>query len=365
MPQDRTELDHQKWMHRCIQLADLGKEWVAPNPMVGAVLVHDGGVLSEGWHHTFGSTHAEVECLRGWPGEIPTGAVLYVNLEPCAHHGKTPPCADLLIERGVKSVVVGLQDPFAAVAGKGIARLRAAGVDVRVGVLEAECRWAQRRFLTSVEVERPYIILKWARTADGFLDQQPRISRTVQRISTPATDTLVHRWRSAEQAILVGSRTVVNDDPSLTVRLVAGRQPLRVVLDREGITPAASHVYDAQGPTLLFTGLQRNDISADQFRIETDTDPITCILEELHRRSIRSLLVEGGAELHTHLLRSGRWDEVRVITGSGKFDRGTPAPQMDGTAAMRRTSDTDLIELFVNPMSPITKDLQIDPEWHL
>lgn len=333
-------------MRRCLQLAVLGATTAAPNPLVGAVLVRSGQVLAEGWHKVAGGPHAEVECLRAFGhGSVPADAIMYVNLEPCAHHGRTPPCADLLIVRGVRHVVVGQRDPFPQVAGEGIRRLKSAGIQVTEDVLPDACRWTQRRFLASVEQGRPYIVLKWARSADGFLDRHPRAARGVQRISSPRTDVLVHRWRTEEQAVLVGSRTVVNDDPSLTVRHVEGRQPLRIVLDRNSITPAASRLYTDGLPTLLFTGKARSEVDTEQV-ITDDGDPIGAMLAELHRRNVRSVLIEGGAELLGHFLRRGLWDEARVITGAVSFGSGTRAPELAGELVHTTSIDKDRVELF-------------------
>lgn len=340
-------------MQRCLDLARKAAGTAAPNPLVGAVLVRNGALLAEGWHQAAGGPHAEVACLRAFgDGPIPDDAILYVNLEPCAHHGRTPPCADLLIARGVKQVVVGQRDPFPQVAGKGIQRLVDAGVQVTENVLLDECRWVQRRFLTSIEQGRPYVILKWARSADGLLDRHPRTERGVQRISGPATDVLVHRWRSEEQAILVGSRTVVNDDPSLTVRHVEGRQPLRVVVDRKGITSASSRVYSDGHPTLLLTEHKRIDLPVEQLIVEPNMHVTNALLSALHTRSIRSVLVEGGAELLGHFLREGLWDEARVIHGNVVFGSGTPSPHMSGTPVLSRVYGDDRIALFVKEHNP-------------
>lgn len=339
-------------MQRCLQLARLGAGTAAPNPMVGAVLVHGDRLLAEGWHQRPGGPHAEVNCLRAFGDRaIPTDAILYVNLEPCSHHGKTPPCVDLIIERAVKHVVISHRDPFPEVSGRGVDRLRAAGIEVADGIMEKEARWLNRRFLTSIELGRPYIILKWAQSSDGFLDQHPRIARGVQRISSPDTDVLVHRWRSEEQAILVGSRTVVNDDPQLTVRHVDGRSPLRVVLDRDHLAPANSKVFDGAIPSLLITTSQRSDVKAEQHLINRTDGPIDALLRELHRRQVRSLLVEGGAELLGHFINSDRWDEARVITGTTIFGNGTKAPVLDRSAVHSFESAGDRIDLFVRDRS--------------
>ena len=346
-------MDHTPWMQRCLQLARNGADAVAPNPMVGAVLVQGERILAEGWHRAYGGPHAEVECLNAFgEGPVPKDAVMYVSLEPCTHHGRTPPCADLLIERGVEHVVVAHMDPFPEVCGRGIARLREAGIRVDIGLCEAEARWTNRRFLTSVEHQRPYIILKWARSADGLLDRHPRDERDVQRISSPITDVLVHRWRSEEQAILVGSRTIVNDDPQLTTRLVEGRSPLRVVIDRNNTAPAGSKVFNASARTLLFTSSHRTDIEAEQVLLAFSENVLDRLMYELNARKIRSLFVEGGAELLGHFLERGLWDEARVITGVAVFGAGTKAPSLRHIAVRTERSDTDTVQCFTNTENP-------------
>ena len=335
-------------MHRCLQLARNGAGHVAPNPMVGAMLVLGDRVLAEGWHRAFGGPHAEVACLRAFgDGAVPTDAVMYVNLEPCSHHGKTPPCADLLIARGVKHVVVGCGDPDPRVKGQGIARLRDARIEVMENCLVDECRWLNRRFLRSVEVARPYIILKWAESADGLLDDHGRTAR----ISSSLTDVLVHRWRSEEQAIVVGSRTAMNDDPSLTVRHVNGKDPLRVVIDRQDRVGAASRVFDGSAPTLLITSSVRKDITVEQIIVPPAQAPIDALLAALHERNIRSVIVEGGAELLGHFLSRGSWDEARVITGSVRFSEGTRAPRMPSAPVRSMHSGPDRIDLYTNGMN--------------
>jgi diaminohydroxyphosphoribosylaminopyrimidine deaminase/5-amino-6-(5-phosphoribosylamino)uracil reductase len=336
-------------MRRCLQLARLGADSAAPNPMVGAVLVHEGRVLAEGWHKSPGTAHAERACLGSCgSSEVPPDAVMYVNLEPCAHHGRTPPCADLLIARGVKRVVIAHLDPFAEVNGKGVARLIAAGTGVLDGILAEEARWLNRRFITSMVKGRPYIILKWAQSPDGFIDQHPRAERAVQRISSAETDVLVHRWRAEEQAILVGSRTVVNDDPRLDARHVQGRSPLRVVIDRSNRIPEGSRVFDGLHPTLLLTGQERRGVNAEQAIISASEDPLQRVLSELHQRAVRSVLVEGGAELHARFIASGLWDEARVITGSRTIGNGNRAPRLTGQAMRSLDHGPDRIGLFIN-----------------
>ncbi len=318
-------------MARCLQLARSGAGSAAPNPLVGAVMVQEGRILAEGWHQRPGTGHAEVQCLNAFgDGVVPADAILYVNLEPCAHHGRTPPCADLLIARGVRRVVIGHEDPFPAVAGRGIARLRAAGVHVEVGVMAEEARWMNRRFLTSVVEQRPYVVLKWARSLDGLLDKDGRNERSATAISCEESNVLVHRWRSEEQAILVGGTTVLRDDPRLTVRHVSGRQPLRVVLDRSGVAPAASALFTDGGATLLITGSYRSDVGVEQVIVTREDGVLPCLLQELHKREMRSLMVEGGARLHGAFLASDLWDEARIIEAPIELGSGTLAPAAKG-----------------------------------
>jgi diaminohydroxyphosphoribosylaminopyrimidine deaminase/5-amino-6-(5-phosphoribosylamino)uracil reductase len=346
-------MDHAGWMGRCLELARLGAGHAAPNPLVGAVLVQGGRALSEGWHRGHGGPHAEVECLRAFgEGPVPADAVMYVSLEPCAHTGLTPPCADLLLARGVRTVVAAATDPDPRVSGQGFAKLRAHGTEVVEGVLGKEARWLNRRFFHSTEKGRPWVVLKWARSTDGYMDRHPRTGRGVQRISQAWTDMLVHRWRSEEQAILVGGRTVLNDDPRLDVRHVAGRSPLRVVLDRSVITPASSKVYADGRPTLLFTAVPRSLPGVEEVGISKEDDPITTVLAELHRRKIRSVLVEGGAELLGHFIAAGAWDEAREIIGAPVFRSGTKAPDFPTRPCRSMISGADRILLGTRETGP-------------
>ncbi|MEZ4756440.1 MAG: bifunctional diaminohydroxyphosphoribosylaminopyrimidine deaminase/5-amino-6-(5-phosphoribosylamino)uracil reductase RibD [Flavobacteriales bacterium] len=340
-------VNHERWMARCLQLARRGATSAAPNPLVGSVLVQGDRALAEGWHERPGTGHAEVRCLSAFgPGAVPADATLYVNLEPCAHHGRTPPCADLIIARGIRSVVIGHEDPFPAVAGQGIARLRRAGISIHVGVLEAEARWLNRRFLTSIVAGRPYVVLKWARSADGLIDQAGRSVRGGTPISGAASNILVHRWRSEEQAILVGGMTVLHDDPSLTVRHVAGRQPLRVVLDRSGVAPAGSRLFTDGGPTLLFTGQPRPDINVEQLVISQGSNALDGILKVLHERQIRSVLVEGGARTHEAFFAAGLWDEARVIEAPLVLGSGTKAPSPQGVVQSAISVEADRVVTY-------------------
>ncbi len=350
-------MEHATWMQRCLQLATNGAGAVAPNPLVGAVLVQGDRMLAEGWHHAHGGPHAEVECLKAFgDGTIPANAVMYVSLEPCSHTGLTPPCADLLIARGIRTVVVGCTDPDPRVAGRGITKLRAAGITVITDVLRDECLWQNRRFITSVEQQRPYVILKWARSSDGFLDRHAQVVRGAVRISCFTSDVLVHRWRSEEQAILVGSRTVVNDDPRLDVRHVAGRSPLRVIMDRNAVCPTASKVFTDGPPTLLFTSKKRTDVNVEQVEIDPKDDPLRAMLDELYHRKVRSVLVEGGGELLGHFVAAGLWDEAREIVGETLLQQGTAAPRMHSSPLRSFISGSDRIHFYTRTDNP-------DPTW--
>ncbi|MGX5819712.1 bifunctional diaminohydroxyphosphoribosylaminopyrimidine deaminase/5-amino-6-(5-phosphoribosylamino)uracil reductase RibD [Chitinophaga lutea] len=318
---------HEIFMRRCLQLAALGAGHAAPNPMVGAVLVHEGRIIGEGYHRTYGQAHAEVNCINSVPPELEpliSRATMYVSLEPCAHHGKTPPCADLLISRKVAGVVIGCVDTFSKVAGKGIARLEAAGIPVVTGVLEKECRALNARFFTFHEQQRPYVVLKWAQSADGYI--APEGGAPV-RISNVYSDRLVHRWRARESAIMVGTRTAVGDDPSLTVRHWPGKNPLRIVIDREGKVPLTHRLHDDSAPTLWITARKGGPRS---ITLDFEADILPPLMQALHAEGVQSILVEGGAHLLERFIESGLWDEMRIITGSAVLGGGLRAPSPRG-----------------------------------
>lgn len=327
-------------MHRCLELAAMGAGQVAPNPLVGAVLVHRERIIGEGYHRQYGQAHAEVNCIGSVAEEdrslIPA-ATMYVSLEPCAHHGKTPPCADLIVSQGIKSVVIGCVDTFSAVAGKGIEKLEKAGVKVQTGVLEAGCRAINRRFFTFHEQKRPYIVLKWAQTGNGLM---AGANGARVRISNIYSDRLVHKWRSEEMGILVGTRTAAGDNPRLNNRLWTGRDPVRLVLDREGKVPRSHHVWDGSIPTIFITAAAAaTEGLTETLQLDFGAAVLPQLMKELHRRQIQSVLVEGGACLLQQFIREGLWDEARVITGTAILTEGLAAPLL--TNAVR----TDTLEL--------------------
>ena len=294
-------------MRRCLQLARCGEAGAPPNPMVGAVIVCDGRIIGEGYHRRCGGPHAEVNAINSVKErDLLSRSTIYVSLEPCAHYGKTPPCADLIIETGIRRVVIGCTDPFAKVNGLGIKKLREAGCEVQVGVLEQECRELNRRFFTFHEKHRPWIILKWAQSNDGFIGKDERVI-----LSNALTQTLVHRLRARSGAILVGTNTALQDNPTLTTRLWPGPNPLRLTIDRNGILPPTLHLKDNSTPTVIYSH-----------------ESIEEILADLYARGIQSLLVEGGAKLLQSFIDKGLWDEARIETAPLCLGQGTKAPTL-------------------------------------
>lgn len=297
--------ENEKWMRRCIRLALNGAQNAAPNPMVGAVIVHEGKILGEGYHICCGKAHAEVNAINAVKSaerHLLRESTIYVSLEPCAHYGRTPPCAELIVRTGIPRVVIGCKDPFAKVAGRGIDILRNAGVEVTVGVLEQECLHLNRAFITAQTKGRPFITLKWACSADGFIGAWNDDAPAPVAISTPLSLLRVHHLRVAHQAILVGHRTLLSDNPSLTVRHWIGRQPVRIVLGRvaEGELPAGFEAF------------------AD----------IDTMLTSLHRRGIQSLLVEGGQQTLQSFIDLGLWDEAWEEVSDKPLGEGIPVPKM-------------------------------------
>lgn len=320
----------ENYMRRCIQLARCGQAGAAPNPMVGAVIVHKGLIIGEGYHRRCGGPHAEVNAIRSVKQpELLKESTIYVSLEPCAHYGKTPPCADLIVEKRIPRVVIGCKDPFAKVDGLGIKKLLDAGIEVKVGVLEKECRDLNRRFMTYHTHERPYIILKWAESSDGFIaaaDGKP------VRFSTPTTTTLVHRLRALSDAILVGGRTAVNDNPSLTVRNWHGQNPLRIVIDTKGTLPRTLRLFDQEAETLVWPSWNLNEL-----------------MQRLYERGVQQLLVEGGAEVHRRFMEAGLWDELRIERSPLRLGTGIKAPSLPPSAHVGESHiDGNVISLYQN-----------------
>ncbi len=308
---------------RCLQLARNGMGQTAPNPMVGAVLVHEDRIIGEGYHTAFGKPHAEVMAVTSCrKPELLHQSTLYVSLEPCSHFGKTPPCADLILESKIPRVVICNTDPNPLVAGKGIEKLRNAGVEVISGICEAEGEELNKRFFTFHRKKRPYIILKWAQTADCFLDGTGDLPL---KITGEATDQLAHMWRTQEQAIWVGYRTALKDNPRLTARLFPGKNPLRIVTDRENALPGSLHLFTDGNHTLVFNH-HKNETDGTTERIRAQGIPD--MLQILAERQIQSVIVEGGAATIQEFLRLNLWDEIRMITGPVSAGEGVKAPEV-------------------------------------
>lgn len=322
-------MKEEKYMQRCIELAGNGLCNVSPNPMVGAVIVCDGKIIGEGYHIRCGEAHAEVNAIRSVKDEsLLERSTIYVSLEPCSHYGKTPPCADLIIEKKIPRIVIGCQDPFSKVAGRGIQKLRDAGREVIVGVLEAECRQLIRKFITFHTFHRPYITLKWAESQDGFIDLNRTAGNPV-KLSTPLTSMIVHKKRSESDAIMVGTRTALLDNPSLTVRNWYGKNPIRIVLDKDLSLPTSLHLFDGSVPTLIFTENQHSPLSSPEYIVlNYQKDILPQIMEELYKRGIQSLLVEGGSILLQSFIDAGCWDEAFVERASKELHSGVKAPEI-------------------------------------
>lgn len=322
-------------MERCLQLALNGSEGAAPNPLVGAVIVHDGRIIGEGFHAQCGQAHAEVNAIASVNRkELLKDSCLYVNLEPCAHYGRTPPCAKLIIETGIPKVVVGMVDPFSEVDGAGIRMLRDAGIQVKTGVMEEQCRWINRRFITFHTKKRPYVTLKWAQSADGFMAPDLLTnSRDAIYISNDISVIRAHHLRATHQAILVGRKTVDADNPTLTTRLWYGQNPLRVVIDPEGKLLAHLNIFNREAKTLVagfFDQYRRGQQAQYDFLPITDYETaLSEILDYLYHEGIQSLLVEGGAEVLNNFLYEELWDEAFVEVGDRSFDSGVDAPHIE------------------------------------
>ncbi|MBM6865948.1 bifunctional diaminohydroxyphosphoribosylaminopyrimidine deaminase/5-amino-6-(5-phosphoribosylamino)uracil reductase RibD [Bacteroides caecigallinarum] len=317
----------EKYIRRCIELASNGLCNAAPNPMVGAVIVHNGKIIGEGYHAKCGEGHAEVNAIRSVKDEtLLKETTIYVSLEPCSHYGKTPPCADLIISKGIPRVVVGCIDPFSQVSGRGIRKLREAGIDVTVGVLEEECKNLIRRFVTFNTQKRPYITLKWAESADGYIDINRENGSPVV-LSTPVTSMYVHKQRAEHKAILVGRRTALLDNPSLTTRNWYGKNPLRLVIDRNLTLPAELKLFDHSTPTMVFTEKQKNsEDNLEYVALDFSKDILPQICTVLYDRKIQSLLVEGGTTLLQSFIDSELWDEIFVEHSEKVLYEGVKSP---------------------------------------
>ncbi len=338
------------YMSRCLQLATMAGGNTAPNPMVGSVIVYDDRIIGEGFHQQCGQAHAEVNAINAVEDKsLLPSATLYVNLEPCAHHGRTPPCADLIVTHRIKRVVIGCVDTFSEVAGKGIERMRAAGITVDVGCLDKESQFLNRRFFTFHSRKRPYIILKWAQTQDGFIDilhTSDDIARGVW-ITNHESKQLVHKWRTEETAIMTGTGTLLIDNPQLTVRDWEGRNPVRIVPDRYNRLSPRLSVFDGSAPTIRYS--IKESISEKNYEHVQVSEQyfIEKILTDLYNRQLTSLFVEGGSQLLSYFINNGLWDEARIFVGDKWFGNGIPAPLMPFTPKSSiKINEIELLSFF-------------------
>lgn len=345
-------LTDEKYMQRCLQLASYGKGSVAPNPMVGAVVVYEGKIIGEGYHRQYGKAHAEVNAINSVSDKsLLKQSTIYVSLEPCSHYGKTPPCSQLIIDMEIPRVVVATLDPYHKVSGCGVKMLREAGVEVVIGVLEKEARLQNKEFFVSQNQSRPYVYLKWAQTSDGFIDKKRKEGEAIEPtpISNNLTKTLVHKLRSEVSAIMIATNTAVNDNPSLTTRLWFGKNPQRIILDRNRRIPENYHLFDNSVNTILFTEKVDKEVINNRTNfvpLTFDNHLIPSILKELNKRKIDSLLVEGGATLLQNFIDLGAWDEAYIEVADKRFTEGTKAPHIQGEVIDdRKIIDSQAIHL--------------------
>lgn len=335
-----------QFMRRALELAEWGRGQASPNPMVGCVIVYDNRIIGEGYHQQYGGPHAEPNAVHSVVHpELLQEATVYVTLEPCAHFGKTPPCAQLLIDKQVKKVVVAVKDPNPLVAGKGIQMLREAGIDVEEGLLEEEAAALNKRFFTQIQKKRPYVILKWAQTKDGFVARGDYSSKW---ISNAYSRQLVHRWRAEEDAIMVGTKTAYYDNPRLNTRDWEGKDPVRVVIDKKLTLDNNLHLFDRSQLTICYN-LEKDEVEENLSFVKLKQDfGIQDILDDLHSRNIQSLIVEGGSFLLQMFISEGLWDEARVFIGESRFGSGISAPLLNQKAEEMTNIMGDLLCLYKN-----------------
>jgi diaminohydroxyphosphoribosylaminopyrimidine deaminase/5-amino-6-(5-phosphoribosylamino)uracil reductase len=337
---------HEKFMRRAFELAKLGTGNVSPNPLVGCVIVREGKVIGEGYHEKYGEAHAEVNAIRSVANhELLKEATAYVSLEPCSHFGKTPPCANLLIEKKLKKVIVSNLDPNPLVAGKGLEKLKNAGIEVETGVLEQEGWELNRRFFTVMTKSRPYIILKWAQTADGFVARSNYDSKW---ISNWLSRKLVHKWRAEEDAIMVGKNTALHDNPKLNVREWEGNNPLRIVIDNQLTLPKSHHLFADELSTICYNQLQtKKEESVEYIKIDKE-NYLPSLFAELNSQKVQSIFIEGGSGLLHSLIEQNLWDEMRVFTSTNSFGDGIPAPNLQGELVESRMVLEDELKVYRN-----------------
>ncbi|WP_231424385.1 bifunctional diaminohydroxyphosphoribosylaminopyrimidine deaminase/5-amino-6-(5-phosphoribosylamino)uracil reductase RibD [Pedobacter sp. Leaf250] len=345
------------YMKRCLELAALAIGNVSPNPMVGCVIVHNGKIIGEGYHQEYGKAHAEPNAIQSVfnrfgdeAGHLLIQATAYVNLEPCAHFGKTPPCADLFVKHQLKKVVIGNRDPFSGVDGKGIEKLKNAGIEVTSGILDEECRYFNRRFFTRIQKQRPYIILKWAETANGYFATKDGHQKW---ISGALAKRLAHQWRTEEDAILIGKQTAIIDNPQLTAREWPGKNPVRLVIDKNLQVPQNNHIYNDEAKTIIFNEVKTDVIGNIHYIQMEDMQFYLAqkIAFQLYLMDIQSVIIEGGANILNKFLDSNLWDEARIFTSSGSWNDGIASPVINGYLQEQINIQSDKLSIYINPLN--------------
>ena len=348
---------HEKYINRCIQLAENGLGTTYPNPLVGSVIVYKEKIIGEGWHRKAGEGHAEVNAINSVKDKsLLSKSTIYVSLEPCSHYGKTPPCSDLIIASGIKNIVIGSIDPFKEVSGKGIKKLMDAGCQVIVGILDEKCSILNKRFFTFHKKKRPFIILKWAQSVDGLvapLDLNSSQERAPIWITNKYSKQLVHKWRSEEASILVGTNTAVKDDPELNTRLWKGNSPVRIVLDKNLRIPNDSKLLDGSIKTIIITG-QNSESSQSSTEnlifenIDFGENMPAEVCDILYKHKLQSVIIEGGATTLQSFIDAELWDEARVFTGEKLFKQGVKAPVFNGKLIQKQDLSEDILRIYTH-----------------
>lgn len=337
-------------MQRCLELAAKGLGNVAPNPMVGCVIVCDGKIVAEGYHEQYGSGHAEPNAIKQVSDAILEKSTLYVTLEPCSHHGKTPPCADLIISKGIKKVLIGNLDSNPLVSGRGIQKLKDAGIEVEHGILDKECRELNKRFFTFHEKKRPYVILKWAQTNDGFISRLPLPENKEDNwITGKESKSLVHQWRAEEQAILIGFNTALVDNPLLTTRLAKGKNPVRLIIDEKLDLPHNLNIFNNEAKTIVFNSMKGSEHDNIRYVRIDFHNMIQEILNECYVLNISSIIIEGGTKTINEFIQKNTWDEARVFVNPNKtFEQGIAAPVISFNQSAPNQIGDDLLFTITN-----------------
>ncbi len=331
--------NHETYIKRCIEIGKNGLGSTRPNPMVGAVIVHNNKIIGEGFTSAYGGSHAEVNAIHSVSDQtLLKSCTLYVTLEPCSHFGKTPPCSDLIIKHNIPNVVIGCIDDNEQVAGRGITKLRKHGCHVTVGVLEKECRVHHKRFFTFHNKKRPYIILKWAATTDGFIAPETKDNKKPVWITNSYSRQLVHKWRTEEQAILVGTNTVKQDNPTLTARDWKGNHPVRVVIDKTNKLSKTLNIFNSDAPTICI----------DNTIVDFSKPIAKQICDTLYKHGINSIIIEGGTQTIQTFIDENLWDEARIFTGNNLFSSGTQAPEFTGNLISEETILNDTLKTYTN-----------------